>query len=39
MINVHIKHVEWSSDSTDNPHLKSEHYNKFVMEAKATSFT
>ena len=39
MINVHIKHVEWSSDSTDNPHLKSENYNKFVMEAKATSFT
>ena len=22
-----------------NPHLKSENYNKFVMEGKATSFT
>ena len=33
-----IVHIEWSSDSTDNPHLKSENYNKFVMEDKA-SFT
>ena len=39
MSNVHIKHVEWSSDSTGNLHLKSENYNKFVMEGKATSFT
>ena len=39
MINVHIKHVEWSSDSTDNLHLKSENYNKFVVEGKAASFT